>query len=137
MSDFLPGLLADLRRDEGFRAKPYLCPAGHLSIGFGRNLDDHGISMAEAEVMLAADVDVAATACRAWPWFGGLSPGRKAALVNMAFNMGMSKLSKFERMLAAFAAGAFAAAAAEAENSLWYHQVGERARRVVAQIREG
>jgi lysozyme len=33
--------------DEGLRLKPYRCTAGKTSIGYGRNLDDVGISQRE------------------------------------------------------------------------------------------
>ena len=34
-----------LLRHEGLRFKPYRCPAGKLTIGIGRNLNDRGESM--------------------------------------------------------------------------------------------
>lgn len=45
-----------LKRHEGYRDKPYRCTAGKLTIGFGRNLSDNGISRKEAEIMLRDDV---------------------------------------------------------------------------------
>ena len=45
-----------LKRHEGYRDKPYRCTAGKLTIGFGRNLTDNGISRKEAEIMLRDDV---------------------------------------------------------------------------------
>ena len=49
-------LIAQLKIDEGFRGKPYRCTAGKLTIGFGRNLDDVGASVAESEMMLSVDL---------------------------------------------------------------------------------
>lgn len=46
----------DLIRDEGLRLKPYHCTAGKLTIGYGRNLDDNGISEEEALSMLRNDI---------------------------------------------------------------------------------
>lgn len=34
-------LLKDLKRHEGFRARPYLCTAGQVTIGYGHNLEAH------------------------------------------------------------------------------------------------
>lgn len=45
-----------LKRHEGYREKPYRCTAEKLTIGFGRNLSDNGISRKEAELMLREDV---------------------------------------------------------------------------------
>ena len=36
-------LFKDLAKFEGFREKPYLCPAKKLTIGYGRNLESNGI----------------------------------------------------------------------------------------------
>ena len=38
--------------DEGFRSKPYSDTVGKLTIGYGRNLDDVGITRNEAFQML-------------------------------------------------------------------------------------
>ena len=45
-----------LKRHEGYRDKPYRCTAGKLTIGFGNNIEDGGISLDEAELMLKNDV---------------------------------------------------------------------------------
>ncbi|CAA7621206.1 glycoside hydrolase family protein [Magnetospirillum sp. UT-4] len=138
MDDFLPELVEDLRRDEGFRSKPYHCPAGKLTIGYGRNIEDNGITEREARVLLGNDAVAAIQELRQHlGWFDGLSPARKRALANMAFNLGWPRLSGFRNMLAAMAEGDFGRAATEAENSAWFRQVGDRARRIVAMIREG
>lgn len=34
-------LIEDLKRHEGFRARPYLCSAGRVTIGYGHNLEAH------------------------------------------------------------------------------------------------
>ena len=53
MSDhMLQDLIEDLKRDEGFRSHPYRDTVGKLTIGYGRNLDDVGISEREAEQLL-------------------------------------------------------------------------------------
>jgi len=58
----LPGALMDrqllrsqIERHEGLRLKPYLDTATppRLTIGYGRNLDDVGITREEADYMLA------------------------------------------------------------------------------------
>ena len=41
-------LMSMLKRHEGFRAFPYLDTVGKLTIGYGRNLSDVGISIEEA-----------------------------------------------------------------------------------------
>ena len=135
-SEFLPALAAELRTEEGFRAMPYRDQYGNLTIGYGRNLDDHGLSEAEAAVLLANDIATAVEACRArFPWYAGLTPGRRQALADLCFNIGLPKLLGFQHMLAALAAGDFEGAAAQLEDSLWFHQVGSRGPRVAGLIR--
>ncbi|MFD2235097.1 glycoside hydrolase family protein [Phaeospirillum tilakii] len=131
-------LRADLIRDESLRLKPYRCPAGKLTIGIGRNLDDVGISREEAETLL--DHDIAALTAdfdRALPWWRGLSEARQRALVNMGINLGLPRLLGFKRMLTALERGEFATAAAEALDSPWAGQVGARAQRIAALLRAG
>ena len=127
----------DLRRDEGLRLTPYHCTAGKLTIGVGRNLDDLGITAEEADYLLENDIGrVAMELDHNIPWWRGLPAGAQRALVNMAFNLGWPRLSGFTNMLAALEAGDMATAAAEALNSRWAGQVGERADRIAALIRE-
>ena len=40
------------KRFEGLRLKPYLCPAGKLTIGYGYNLEDNGITEEIAVLLL-------------------------------------------------------------------------------------
>jgi lysozyme len=131
-------LKRDLAWDEGVRLKPYRCTAGRLTIGVGRNLDDVGITAEEADYLLENDLGRAtADLDRALPWWRGLSEARQRALANMAFNMGLGRLLGFKAMLAALRAGRWEEAAAEALDSAWAQQVGPRAARIAATIREG
>lgn len=130
-------LTEDLIRDEGLKTEPYVCTAGKLTIGVGRNLAD-GISKAEALFLLSNDIlAVTRELDKAIPWWLTLSEPRRRALANMAFNMGVPRLLGFKNMLAAMERGDFARAAAEALDSQWACQVGERAKRIAALIREG
>lgn len=128
----LAKLKADLVRDEGLRLKPYRCTAGKLSIGVGRNLDDVGISKAEAMAMLDADLEwVRDDLDRNCPWWRRMPEPAQRALANMLFNLGWSRLSAFRNMLAALQAGDYEAAAEECLDSKWATQVGDRSRRIV------
>lgn len=119
---------------EGLRLRPYRCPAGKLTIGVGRNLDDAGISEAEARQLLQHDI----AACRAdletFAWWARLTSRQQDALIDMRFNLGPRGFRKFGRMLAALAAGDDQAAAREMRASRWASQVGARARRLAAMV---
>lgn len=127
-----------LVRDEGLRTRPYRCTAGKLTIGVGRNLDDVGITSAEAMALLRNDINVVTVALDArLPWWRTLDEARQHVIINMAFNMGIATLLTFKNTLALIQAGKFEDAAAAMLQSKWARQVGPRARRLAAQMKEG
>ena len=118
---------AYIRRYEGFSKLPYKCPTGHLTIGYGHNLEN-GISKEAAEFILQEDLARAERAVKdAFPWWWKLDDARQFVLVDMAFNMGLASLKGFKKMLAAIEAGNFETAAKEMLASKWAAQVGRRA----------
>jgi lysozyme len=56
MNFFQKKLTDQLIKHEGLRLKPYHCPAGKLTIGVGRNLEDKGITEEEAVMLLENDI---------------------------------------------------------------------------------
>ncbi|WP_176777437.1 glycoside hydrolase family protein [Candidatus Avelusimicrobium faecicola] len=119
---------AYLRRYEGFSKLPYKCPTGHLTIGYGHNLEN-GISAAAAEFILQEDLARAERAVKdSFPWWWKLDDARQFVLVDMAFNMGQAGLKGFKKMLAAIESGDFDKAAEEMLDSKYGRQVVHRAR---------
>ena len=55
-------------------------------------------------------------------------------LVNMMFNLGRPRLSKFKKMHANLEIGDWAQAAIEGRDSLWHRQVGNRAERLMTRL---
>lgn len=117
---------------EGLRLRPYKCTAGKLTIGYGRNLEDVGISQAEADMMFERDFAQAESEvkrlCRAYQidW-SQLIEQRFYVLTDMMFNMGYNRLSQFKKMLTALSKGQYGTAAREMLDSTWAKQVGNRA----------
>jgi lysozyme len=131
-------IVDQLTRDEGVRLKPYRDSVGKLTIGIGRNLDDKGISLAEAQILLQDDIrDVQADLQRALPWAYQLDDARRSVLENMAFNMGVEKLLGFHDTLSFIQRGMYEQAAHAMMQSLWARQVGLRAVRLAEQMRTG
>ena len=127
-----------LFRHEGLRLMPYRDSVAKLTIGVGRNLDDRGISREEAVMLLDNDIRGALSACRAsLPWFDGMDQTRQAAIVDVVFNLGMSRFLNFHKALAAMAAGDWETAANELLDSKWASQVGIRAKEISEMIRSG
>lgn len=128
----------ELIRDEGLRLKPYRCPAGKLTIGVGRNLEDTGITELEAEMLLAYDIErFGYQLDRAIPWWRGLDEIRQRVLLNMAFNMGVARLMEFKNTLENVKAGKWKEAAAGMLQSRWASQVGARAGRLARMMETG
>ena len=131
-------LQAMLRRHEGWRAKPYEDSTGHLTIGYGRNLADLGITHDEGLLMLDNDIARCVRELRhALPWVRNLDTVRAEALIDLAFNLGITRLLRFQRMLKALESGDYVQAAAEMLDSLWAQQVGKRARDLAAMMVSG
>lgn len=126
-SSFLQDLTATLKRHEGLELKPYRCTAGKLTIGIGRNLEDVGISEAEAEFLLRNDVDVVVAALDdRIPWWSTLPTGKRVVLASMAFQLGVGGLLKFRKFLAAAEDGDDLEAVAQMRDSAWYRQTTNR-----------
>lgn len=94
--------IADLcRRFEGFRAKPYLCPAGVATIGYGATtyldgrpvqLKDRPISQSTADALLIRQIEqiYLPGVLRLCP---GLPDAAQIAAGDFAFNLGLSRLA--------------------------------------------
>jgi lysozyme len=131
-------LLAELRRDEGVRSKPYRDTVGKLTIGVGRNLDDVGLSDEEIDHLLANDVSrVKAELDQFLPWWRDLDAVRQRALINMCFNLGIHGLLGFRNTLAAIQAHEWPKAAAGMLDSRWARQTGPRAHRLAHMMETG
>jgi len=117
-----------LEHHEGVRLKPYYCTGGKLTVGVGRNLEDVGISRSEAQFMLENDIiRVMKQMDESVPFWRELSEVRQLVLLDMAFNLGVFGLTKFQNTLALLEAGEYEAASEEMLNSRWAEQVGQRA----------
>ena len=125
-----------LLTDEGLRLKPYRCTAGKLTIGYGRNLDDVGISERIADEMLKEDLEVAKKICQRI--FGNLfdtwSENRQLGWINLAYNLGQVRLSKFKNTIRAAQIEDWFEVENGLRQSLWFKQVKGRAERVIGMI---
>lgn len=130
-------IIQNLKRDEGLRLSPYLCLANKLTIGYGRNLDDVGISEEEAELMLINDINKCVQQLSTIPVYRTLDRIRQDVLINMCFNLGFHGLLSFLKMWRALSIYDYEKAADEMMDSKWFKQVGSRAVRLVYEMRKG
>lgn len=135
-ADAINRLMEWTAREEGKRLRMYKCSAGYNTIGIGHNLDAKPISERAAWVIFEDDIaDVVADLDRALPWLWEQPEDVQVALGDMCFQMGISRLLKFRKMLAALERGDREEAAREALESAWARQTPARAARVAALIR--
>jgi len=118
------------------KLKPYYCPAGKLSIGVGRNIEDNGISEDEAMYMLNNDIFRCIEELETiFDDFSELPENIQIALIDMIFNLGKTRFLKFKKMIQAIKDKDFKKASEEAKNSHWCGQVGKRCDDVVEMMR--
>ena len=140
-SSLLDSITQQIKRDEGLVLHAYTDTVGMLTIGYGRLIDKRrggGISEAEAEFLLKNDIDRKLRDLRTrLPLFDKLDDARKGVLMNMAFQMGVDGLLKFNKTLTLIEAGDYKAAADNMLKSLWAKQTPARAQRMAEQLRTG
>lgn len=121
---------------EGLRLRPYKCSAGKLTIGYGRNLDDVGVTPEEANYLLINDYNNAIANLKALLISNGikyedLHKDVFYVLTDMMFNMGYDRLSKFKKLLYELKKGSYEGVAREMQDSKWFTQVGDRAKKLL------
>jgi lysozyme len=127
-----------LKIDEGFKQKVYTCPAGKLTIGYGRNLEDRGVTLDEADYLLQNDVEIAYRLLdQDFSFFKELSLARKVVLVSMVFQLGYAGFKSFKKMISALHISDYKKAAFEMQSSRWYRQTPNRVKRLINAMVEG
>ena len=114
---------------EGYSQLVYECTAGYATIGYGRNLEQRRITKEESEYLLANDLQQCIKELKGIiNRFDELPNKAQLVLVDMCYNLGLSKLLNFENMLDAIDARDWEKAAEELLNSRYARQVKRRAR---------
>jgi len=116
-----------LIKHEDLKLFPYHCPAGRLTIGVGRNIEDNGISKDEAIYLLENDIKRVKSELREiFPKFDELPENIKMVLIDMDFNLGKSRFLQFKHMIKAVKNRNWAQMIEEMKNSHWCNQVKNR-----------
>ena len=131
-------LIDTLVRHEGLRRLAYEDSLGVLTIGVGRNIEEVGLSDDEIYYLLKNDIRRCETELdNSFRWYKNLDQVRQEAMINLCFNLGITRLRKFKLALRAMEAKDYEDAADEFLDSLWATQVGQRAVEVAEMIRTG
>lgn len=124
-----------IKEDEGFSGVPYNCPAGFITIGYGRNLEANPLTREEAEYLLNNDLKKVTKQAMTLPYYTELTPERRAVVINMIYNLGYPRFKGFRLMHKALCEKNYLQAASEMLDSKWAVQVGDRAKRLAEQMK--
>ena len=123
----LEKVIKDVMKFEGLALKPYKCPGGRITIGYGRNLEDNGISKKEAELMVYNDLNnfIMELDRKVNFWKSQPVPVR-IVLLQMAFQLGTQGLLNFKKFLDALKDNNYPEAKIQMLNSRWATQTPKR-----------
>tara|TARA_R100001460_G_scaffold97570_1_gene140169 strand:- start:285 stop:755 length:471 start_codon:yes stop_codon:yes gene_type:complete len=117
-----------IRKHEGLMLFCYECSMAKTSIGYGRNLDDRGITKEEAEYLLDNDVDrVIENLDQYWPIWREFPVKAQAVCIDMTFQLGITGFMNFRRTRALMEMADFVGASEECLRSKWAEQTPSRA----------
>ena len=142
-------LLEQLKEDEGVKYEVYLDHLGYATCGIGHLIKEGdeeygtevGTEVSEKRVIELFKQDIG-IACRdavnlyGWSGFCEWPEEVQNICINMIFNMGMTRLSKFKNMHKALEQQNWKQAAIEGRDSKWYTQVTNRAERLMSKLEE-
>jgi lysozyme len=136
-----------LKIDEGVVYEIYHDHLGYPTFGVGHLVlesdEEHGqpvgtpVSEERVKECFENDLNIAIRECDALyedGTFDNLPDEVQQILVNMMFNMGRTRLSKFKKMHGAILEGDWKTAAVEGRDSKWYRQVTNRAERLMSRL---
>jgi lysozyme len=135
-----------LKIDEGVKYEIYADHLGYPTFGVGHLVLESdaesgmelGTPISEERVAQCfdADLDLSIAECVALygDRFNDFPDAAQQVLVNMMFNMGRTRLSKFKNFRAALEDHDWKRAGVEGRDSLWYKQVTNRAERLMVRL---
>ena len=133
-------LIKMITRHEGERSHVYKCSVGMETIGIGRAIGAGGLGLSDDEIsmLLANDVNrVIDELSASFPWFLELDEVRRDAIIDICFNLGITKLLNFKNALNAMDIEDYKSASMHFYDSRWAKQVGDRADELCEMIRTG
>ena len=134
-------LREQLKIDEGVKYEVYKDHLGYPTFGIGHLVvegdEEHGkpvgtpVSEDRVNAVFESDVQkFVSESKKVFPNLDELPEEAQQVIVNMCFNMGAPRLSKFKKFIAAVNDGNWSTAAVEMMDSRWATQVGKRAERL-------
>jgi len=136
----------DLVKHEGYVTEIYLCSEGYPTFGIGHMVTEDdmehtwpvGTPVTDERILQVFHDDCTAACTDASALvlnFSSHPENVQRVLVNMAFNLGRSRLGKFKNLITAVNEGNYSKAADEMVDSKWYRQVKRRGEELVEIMR--
>jgi len=136
----------DLVKHEGYVTEIYLCSENYPTFGIGHMVTENdmehtwpvGTPVTDERILQVFHDDCNAACVDASALFLNFSSHPEdvqRVLVNMAYNLGRSRLGKFKNMITAVNEGNYSKAADEMVDSKWYRQVKRRGEELVEIMR--
>lgn len=142
----LSDLEDNIRKHEGVRREPYKDSLGNLTTGIGHLITDEDpdwvqdrLDSKQLNQLFQKDLEEAIHLFEnifSEDAIDAMSEPRKAALINMCFNLG-SRIKQFTNMIEAVEMQDYEEAGNEMLNSLWAEQVGDRANELARTMARG
>ena len=136
----------EIAEDEGIKYELYLCSESHLTGGIGHlitewDVDYYGkpvgypVPNEQVNDWFEKDIDVSIQDCQSiFNNFDSLPENIQHVLINMSFQLGKPRLSKFKKMIAAVEVEDYQEMANQMEDSRWYKQTNNRAQRLIDRV---
>lgn len=130
-------LLRSVKKHEGYRSRAYQDTEGVWTIGYGTNLQELTVDDETSTRWLLDKLQESQMLAGGFPWWNNLNGPRKDVVVEMIYNLGLTRFSKFKNLLTALVRCDWDKAAAEMLDSKWSTQVGKRADTLAQQMLTG
>lgn len=113
---------------EGIRKSVYKDSLGYYTIGIGFCCDPRlnlGLSVDECMMILRSRIENLKRQLANFSWYKNQNEVRQGVLIELSYNLGLTKLRTFKNFLAAMEKADYSKAVQELKNSLWAKQVGQ------------
>ena len=136
----------EIADDEGVKYETYRCSLGHVTGGIGHLITEWDeeiysgpigtkIPHQQVDDWFAKDIGTTIKDCNLlFSQFDNLPDEIQHVLANMCFQLGRPRLSKFKNMIAAVEDLDWVKMADEMEDSSWYRQTPNRAKRLITRV---
>lgn len=120
-------LIAMTAKYEGFKSQPYI-DANGMSIGYGTHLP---LTKYEAKLLMIHRLSIVNEQLKQYVWFHKLNYNRKVVIIEIVYQLGLTKFLKFNNTIWCLKHKYYHAVANHLKDSLWYKQSGERSKELV------